>query len=892
MAKSPAIILTEKSESSFAVTNSDTILAVLGYATKGPINKVTLVTSKNEFKETFGTAPNNAPWSHLAVYRAFNQGNQVYYTRIADSTASESMKVIRNDSAATSGYQTFSFLYSIPDGAYLTNTPYAFNVAVDGGSVRPVYINSPSGGDWSSSNIATKINAFLTQESNGFQEFLIQSNPAIPTLNKEYRYTLSMNSSSVATGEDLSVFLNPSDTLSSIATKISNSIYGGSYGFQTITNAGITGEYVAAGIATGTYDMEISVDGGVSESISVSVVNTTDTWGSILTRIKTAISLSTILQNKVTVSIETGIMKFQSNTQGASSTILLAAGSVDLIDAIATGSIPGGSTADTEVDGVAGLTNNFLVEKNSETLRIRIISTTGTAGTVSIEEPAIGTSLLDLLGDVGTSTVGSDASTATSSVASNKVKVISDATGISSSILLTEKVIASGFGNFLAIENVDADTAVAGVAQILFSTKDNIFFTSKEKGTATSGISLIKSSSTDPVSGSTINKIVVYYNGIIKETFSGISLDTASDDYFVTKINNDSQNGGSSLISVEVTRPGGATGNITFPNGTYTLGSGTVSYPTEGYDYKSGVDGIPSSDIRSSATQLFVTALGTDGELANTEEYDFHILITPDNGSQAVQDAAITLAEYRADFVYIADTPQSLTYSQAVGWHNGEGYGRETAINSSYSAVYWDWLKDYNENNGEYVWCPPSVFIAELLMKTDRIYAPWYAAAGDVRGRITASDYASSPSFPQREVLYGDLNCINPIVNFSSKGLEVYGNKTAVRSLTDPLNRLHIRRMANYIKKLVKVAMEGIVFEPHNAASWARATNLINAILEPIRQDNGLDDYRVTIDSSTNTEDLIAQGIMRGIIKLVPVGAIEIIDLTITFLNPGATITE
>ena len=98
--------------------------------------------------------------------------------------------------------------------------------------------------------------------------------------------------------------------------------------------------------------------------------------------------------------------------------------------------------------------------------------------------------------------------------------------------------------------------------------------------------------------------------------------------------------------------------------------------------------------------------------------------------------------------------------------------------------------------------------------------------------------------------------------------------------------------MAIYVKKLIRQAMEGMIFEPHNSDSWARATNLINRILEPVRQDNGIDDYRVVIDSSTNTEDLIGQGIMSGVVTIVPVGAIEVIDLTINFLNPGASITE
>jgi phage tail sheath protein FI len=97
--------------------------------------------------------------------------------------------------------------------------------------------------------------------------------------------------------------------------------------------------------------------------------------------------------------------------------------------------------------------------------------------------------------------------------------------------------------------------------------------------------------------------------------------------------------------------------------------------------------------------------------------------------------------------------------------------------------------------------------------------------------------------------------------------------------------------MVIYAKKLIKKAMDGIVFEPHNTDSWTRARNFITSILEPIRQASGLADYRVTIDDTTNTPDLIAQGIMKGIIKIVPMGTIEIIELTIQIQAAGTTIS-
>ena len=175
------------------------------------------------------------------------------------------------------------------------------------------------------------------------------------------------------------------------------------------------------------------------------------------------------------------------------------------------------------------------------------------------------------------------------------------------------------------------------------------------------------------------------------------------------------------------------------------------------------------------------------------------------------------------------------------------------------------------------------------MLEVDNSYGPWYAPAGDLRGKISAFDYEGSPSLAERDTMYGDLNALNPIVNFASKGLEIFGQKTLLRA-TSALNRINVRRMVIYAKKLIKRAMDGLVFEPHNADSWARATNLINSILEPIRQGNGLADYRVTIDDTTNTASLIQQSIMAGTIQLVPVGTIEIIELDIQIQAAGTTI--
>ena len=466
------------------------------------------------------------------------------------------------------------------------------------------------------------------------------------------------------------------------------------------------------------------------------------------------------------------------------------------------------------------------------------------------------------------------------------------AAGTDTTLIVTDPVGAS---ESLLVEEFlgTASDVVPPVDAKLHSETDTILIRSKESGSSTNNISLRKSSSVNPVNkDETLHTFTVLYKGSFVEEFPNLSLDPDSDDYFLKIINKDEENGGSKWISIELERNGVA-GNVLFPDGTYALGSGNIAF-AEGkvwedgeYDYKEGTDGIPEG----SSNSLFVTALSSSSDLGNSELFDFDILSTPDNGTTSVQNAAISLAESRQDFIYIADPPFGLSYDEATEWHNGNGYGRNTALNSSYAVAYWSWLKDYNVQADEYTWVPPSVYIGELFLKTDKNNYPWSAPAGDRRGRIITSDIEHSPSLAEREVLYGDMNVINPIVEFPSKGIIVYGQKTTLRA-NSAVNRINVRRMLIYVKKLIKNSVEGLIFEPHTPESWNRASSMVTNILESLRAQGGIDSYTVNINAATNTQNYIAQGIMRGVITIVPVGTIERIQLDVKFLSPGATISE
>lgn len=902
MAKSPSITIREVDKSTYAVTSSETVLAIVGYGTKGPIGKAQKIASRNEFVQTYGPLPEKSPWGHLAAYRAFNQTNQIIYYRVAEKEGSNaaipSERGITNAHPATAGYQEFSQIDPVAYGSYTLQQVYDFQVTVDGEptSTRNVFIPSPASGDWILSDIANAINNQITSATEGFQEFSTTSDPTIPSNHRDYRFKASVDGTSVASGEDLSVILDPGASLSDIATKVGAVMASGSRGYQRWSFDTSVAIGDTTGLADGVdYDFNVDIDGVGATDVTITA--TLDmTYEQLIDEINTYFDNNAMGAYAYFDTGGNGHIRVQSETEGSSSTIALAD---DNTTSDGNPLFAGLNTAGSFESAVAGAASSltedtdYSVSVDADTGRIRVNSlTTGSTSSISLTSPTIGMSLGTLLDGILGANNGEDAIDASAEMADNRIRITSDRTGDSSEILIEEST-DGGADNGDLVSLLGTETAVAGEDAVFESATDNILFTALESGSATNEISVVKSSRTSPVDDSTIHTVEVYYQDELQETFDDVSLAEADDNFFVTVINQDPSNGGSEWVTVDY-EDNDDNGSLQFADGTYHLGKAQDDTDTEytdgdeigEYDYRVGTDGIPSSGGAS----LFTDALASSKDLGNMEVYNYHILLTPDNGSEATQNAAINLAHYRRDFIYVADPPYGLEYDDVADWHNGKGsHGRNTAINTSYAATYWSWLKTYDATLGEYVWCPPSVFVGAKYIEVDSRFGPWFAPAGDTRGRLVASDIEASPSLPQRDLLYGDLNAVNPIVNFTAKGIEIYGQKTLYRA-NSAVNRVNVRRTLIYIKKLIKNAMEGIVFEPHTPESWNRATNLISSILDNVSTQGGLEDYQVQIDGTTNTEDLISQGIMYGIVTVVPVGTIERINLSLKFLNPGATI--
>lgn len=925
MALSPSVTLIEQNNSTYSTTTSSTVVAVVGYASFGPINVPTMISSYSEFQQTFGY-PTSLGFSNLAVKNAFAQGNQIIFCRVAETTGAyattQAQKVITNGVSFVPGYAEFSRITDVlpGTGGYVNGSVYDVNITSgDGGSLKTFYLDAPYTGRWAMTDVVSQINNQIGATS-GYQEL----NNASPTITAG-TYSLKLTVDSVARfgGTNLDFDVSSSDTITSITNTISSAIANGTRGnttaiasTQTYTTATVVG--LTLGSA---YNFQITLDGGSAITINLTGITSTMTYAQLVAVINAYFITNNI--NAVcsfsTVSTRVGLY-FASKTRGATSNCVIGAGTTSgsnyaLFTSATSGTIQISNFATistSNIVGVAGISvyptaNSVLsVGINSYTQKIRFTSSsTGTSSNVLI---ASGTNSVDFLvsfmGGTGANIARAGQALITITAAINsdsgKIRISSVTSTTAPTVADTTNSTSDGGSNadtlrFVTFWGPDSSPiiGVLGTSAIPILSADIIQFVATQYGSSGDKIQVIKTSSVNPATAATVNNIQIYYDGNLQETFTNVSMTISDSNFFATTLNKTVANGGSAFIDVNYW-DNDSSGTITFPNGTYTIGAADASTeiayttnPTIGsYNYKPGTDGIPASGDPS----LFATVLSTSGPLSNSDYFNFHILVTPDDVEQPVQDAAIALAEYRADFMYVVDPPLGLSYSQIISWHNGGGYGRTSAIVSSYAAIYWPWLKTYDSYWSRYSWCPPSVFIAALYIQVDNNYNPWFAPAGNTRGQISASDVEQTVSFAQREQLYGNFNCVNPIVNFASQGLIVYGQKTGLRS-NSATNRVNVRRMIIYIKKLIKAALDGMIFEPNNSDSWGRAADKINSILEPVRQGGGLSQYQVVIDSTTNTANTIAQDMMYGIIKLVPVSTIEIITMTLAIYQSGTTLT-
>jgi len=313
------------------------------------------------------------------------------------------------------------------------------------------------------------------------------------------------------------------------------------------------------------------------------------------------------------------------------------------------------------------------------------------------------------------------------------------------------------------------------------------------------------------------------------------------------------------------------------------------------YNLADGSDGVPAGDT-DTATAI-IGSTRSDGGKTGIEALDDDVLnisiaLTPGTGvgdNQSIQNALITMAERTTNFLALISPPFAIGRpGDAIDWTNGFATSRSVAVNSSYAAIYWPWLQVFSVADGKNRWLAPEIFAARQMGYTDNVADPWWAPAGFVRGRLTKpTDVEVILNQGDRDSMYSGGNCINPIVNFPQNGIAIFGQRTAQRQPT-ALDRINVRRLMIYIKKVILASTQRLVFEPNDAFTWARVEQLINPLMGEISNRRGITQYKVICDASVNTPIRVDRNEMWCKVLIKPTKTAEMVIFELNLTNQSA----
>ena len=269
--------------------------------------------------------------------------------------------------------------------------------------------------------------------------------------------------------------------------------------------------------------------------------------------------------------------------------------------------------------------------------------------------------------------------------------------------------------------------------------------------------------------------------------------------------------------------------------------------------------------------------------LANQDDYQYNVISAPGltNQSYATQISSLsnnTIA--RGDAIFVLDL---VDYNQPINTVTAQASGLDT----SYAAAYWPWVQTVDPNTAQLVYVPASTMIPGVYAFTDASSDPWFAPAGITRGGLGQVVRAERKlTSTNRDTLYEGN--VNPIATFPQTGVVVFGQKTLQKAAT-ALDRVNVRRLLIALKDFISQIADNLVFEQNTIATRQNFLTQVNPYLESVQQRQGLYAFKVVMDESNNTPDVIDRNELIGQIFLQPTKTAEFIILDFNVLPTGAT---
>jgi len=318
--------------------------------------------------------------------------------------------------------------------------------------------------------------------------------------------------------------------------------------------------------------------------------------------------------------------------------------------------------------------------------------------------------------------------------------------------------------------------------------------------------------------------------------------------------------------------------------------------------YNRGMTSAATED-NSYAYHTYARAIDT---LADPETLDMNLVAAPGLTNKTLTERMINMCEARGDALALIDLPD--VYYPASEQYYADKSNRigttpvqaasslkDRRIDSSYGATFYPWVQT-RDQTGQMLWIPPTVAMMGVLASSEKKSKVWFAPAGFNRGGLSEgaagipiTGVTEKLTSKNRDTLYEAG--INPIASFPSSGIVVFGQKT-LQERASALDRINVRRMVIYLKKQISILSTQVLFEQNVQATWNRFKSLIEPLLANTKVDFGITDYKLILDESTTTPDLIDQNVMYAKIMVKPARAIEYIAIDFVIASTGASFDD
>jgi hypothetical protein len=303
----------------------------------------------------------------------------------------------------------------------------------------------------------------------------------------------------------------------------------------------------------------------------------------------------------------------------------------------------------------------------------------------------------------------------------------------------------------------------------------------------------------------------------------------------------------------------------------------------EDSDWGAGnTQGFDLSTSTASGSVAYVRAINS---VSNPDDFDINLVSAPGvirRLHSYVFDKVVDMVESREDAFFIGELSDK---DDSIELVTSEAQN----VDSNYVGSYYPWVKTIDSRTNKLTAVPPSVLMPGIYAANDAVAAEWFAPAGLNRGGITgAVSVLNRLTHAERDTLYE--NKVNPIASFPGEGIVAFGQKT-LQYKASALDRINVRRLLIKVKKYIASTSRYLVFEQNTASTRSRFLNTVNPYLESIQQRQGLYAFKVVMDETNNTPDVIDRNILAGAIYLQPTKTAEFIVIDFNILPTGASFT-